>query len=106
MSAMHATRSTHLILNLITLIVFGEEYKLWTSSLCTFLQPPFTSSFVHPNTVLSTLFWGTLNYVLPLGLESMFYTSTNTSKIIVLYILICMVLGRRWEDKIYETKFK
>jgi hypothetical protein len=29
---------------LIILIILTEEYKLWSSSLCSFLQPPVTSS--------------------------------------------------------------
>jgi hypothetical protein len=41
---------------LIILIIRGEEYKSWNFSLCSFLQPPVTSSLFGPNIVCSFKF--------------------------------------------------
>jgi hypothetical protein len=51
---------THLILlDLVTVMIFDEAYKLWCSSLCSLQQRPATSSLLDPNTVLSTQFSNT-----------------------------------------------
>jgi hypothetical protein len=55
-SFMRVTCPAHLIhLYLITLVIFCEEFKLWSPSLCTFMQSPTTSSLLGPNILLSTL---------------------------------------------------
>ena len=59
---MQATRPSHLcILYLIIRLIYGEEYKLWSSSLRNFLQPPVTFFFSDPNILLVTLFSKILN---------------------------------------------
>jgi hypothetical protein len=65
-SPIRATRPAHFIfLDLIILITLGEEYKSRSSSICSFLHPPITSSLFGTNILFSTLF-SLLVYVLPL----------------------------------------
>jgi len=50
LSPIHATCPTHLILlDLITRTIIGKQYKSLSSSLCSFLHSPVTSSLVGPN---------------------------------------------------------
>jgi hypothetical protein len=73
-SPFHATYSVYLILlDIIILIIFREENKSRSSSLCSFLHFP-----VGPNIPLSTLFSITLSLCSPLMSEMKFHTHRKT----------------------------
>ena len=62
LSPIHATCPEHLILlNFIIRTILGEEYRSLSSSICSFLHSPVTSSLLGPNILLYTLFSNTLS---------------------------------------------
>jgi hypothetical protein len=74
-SPMCVTCSTHpIILDMICWIIFGDEYKLWSSSMCKFLHSPVASSLLGPNILLRSLSSETSIYILPLAWQTMFHT--------------------------------
>jgi len=101
LSPIRATCPGHLILlEFITRKVLGEEYRSLSSSLCSFLHSPVTSSLLGPNILLNTLFSNTLSLRFFLNVsDQVSHPYKTTGKIIVLYILTFKFFDNKLEDK-------
>jgi len=106
LSPIRATCPDHLILlDFITRKILGEQYRSLTSSVCSFLHSPVTSSLLGTNILLNTLFSNTLGLRSTLNVsDQVSHPYTATGKIIFLYILIFKFLDSNLEDNRFFTK--
>jgi len=102
-SLLHATRPVYLIvLNLSTRTIFDEQYRSLSSSLCSFLHTPATSSLLGPNIFISNLLSSILSLCFCLIVsDQVSHPYKITVEIIVMYVLIFVFLDIKLEDQIF-----
>jgi uncharacterized membrane protein len=91
---------------LITWIIFGEDYRLLSYSLCSFLHCPVTLCLLGPNILLSTLLSNTFSLCSSLNVsDQVSHPHKTTGTVMVLYILNFIFLDSKLEDKRFCTEW-
>jgi hypothetical protein len=92
--------------------LFDHLNNIWwwiqslSSSLCSLVHSPVTSSLLGPNILLSTLFLDTLSLYSSLSVRDHFsHAYKTTGKITVLYTLILVFLDSNLKDKRFCTEW-
>ena len=95
----------HLLFDMIIGTTVGEEYKSLSSSLCSFLHSPLTSSLLGPNIPLNTLFSNTLSLRSSLSVNDQISHPYKTTCISVC-VCIYMKLYIWWVVGLFPTYVK
>jgi hypothetical protein len=107
LSQIRAVCSTHLIiLDLITWMIFGEQYRAYGCSLCSLLHSPVTLSLLDQSIFLSTLLLNILSlYSYPIVRDQVSHACKTTGRITVVCILIFIFVDSKLEDKKCWTRW-
>ena len=97
----------HLILlDFVTRTMFSEKYRKLSFSLCSLVHSPIASSLLGSNILLSTLFSKALTLHSSISVsDQVSHPYKTISKIIVPYVLICVFLDSKLEDKGFCTEW-